>query len=203
MYRPGESFGRLLSGLGKQIAYLSIKAVQYDPYRQSYEKRLTRYLSWQWRCRAKSGMLEGPYRVSTLLGAIGLKLDPNAPSRTKERLETALDRLDSDKVTVGWQYDGYDENALLSKGWAKEWLQSTLLIEPPDVITGRYLALVRPGNQTRECSCRAGYADQTAAPTAWLDQTPTGRDPQSQDCRAERTGIRQIKPFGWDSETNL
>lgn len=55
IFRPGEVFAHFLSGPGRQTALLSAKALAYDPYRQTWEKRLTRYLSWQWRCAAHAG----------------------------------------------------------------------------------------------------------------------------------------------------
>jgi DNA-binding XRE family transcriptional regulator len=139
---PGEIFARFLLGPWRQVALLSAEALRYDPYRQTWEKRLARYLSWQWRTRARSGNYLQPYRVETLLDRAGEKLNARRPSQTKERLEKALDRLERDGVIAGWQYADFDEwwEKVVSrrKGWAPIWLAATIVIEPPDPIKEGY-----------------------------------------------------------------
>lgn len=139
---PGEIFARFLISAGRQVALLSAQALRYDPYRQKWEKRLARYLSWQWRTRAKSGEYLQPYRVETLLERAGESLNPRRPSQTKERLEKALDTLQRDGVIAGWQYDSFEEwwEKVRSrrKGWAPVWLSATVVIEPPETIKDGY-----------------------------------------------------------------
>lgn len=48
VYRPGELFAQYLLGPGAKTTLLSARALKYDPYRQTLEKRLARYFSWQW-----------------------------------------------------------------------------------------------------------------------------------------------------------
>ncbi|HEX5501584.1 MAG TPA: hypothetical protein VFW96_03110, partial [Thermomicrobiales bacterium] len=69
IFRPGEVFAHFLLGPGHQTALLSAMALKYDPYRQTWEKRLARYLSWQWRTKARNSDYLRPYRVATLLDA--------------------------------------------------------------------------------------------------------------------------------------
>lgn len=138
LFRPGEVFGAFLIGAGRQTALLSVKAVQYDPYRQTWEKRLTRYLSWQWRIRQAKGSYLDPYRVATLLEAVGQEPDRDRPNRTKERLEKCLETLENDRVIAGWQYVAWDESARDQRGWVDEWLQATVTIEPPDEVKEHY-----------------------------------------------------------------
>ncbi len=143
---PGEIFARFLLGAGRRWALLSAKALGYDPYRQTWEKRLARYLSWQWRIRAKDEAYSQPYRVETLLEHAGEELNARTPSRTKERLEKALDRLQADEVIAGWQYDRFDDwfRGLARKGWAESWLRATVVIEPPDVVVDEYEKIKHP-----------------------------------------------------------
>ena len=93
IFRPGKVLAHFLFGPGRQSAMLSAKALAYDPYRQKWEKRLARYLSYQWRCRAHNGDYLQPFRVATLLDATGAELDRRDPARTRTRLEKALDTL--------------------------------------------------------------------------------------------------------------
>ncbi|MDP9378607.1 MAG: helix-turn-helix domain-containing protein [Chloroflexota bacterium] len=141
LFRPGEVFGYFLLGPGRQTALLSAKALSYDPHNQTWEKRLTRYLSWQWRTQARGGMALRPFRVATLMDAAGEAIDSHHPVRTRDRLEKCLDRLQSDGVIAMWQYDNLDESAMGRRGWIQEWLQWTLLIEPPEIVREQYGSL--------------------------------------------------------------
>ncbi len=144
IFRPGVVFGLFLWGPGRQTALLSAKALHFDPYRQAPEKALTRWLSWQWRIRAKHGAYTDPYRVATLLEAAGETLDHGRPTRTRERLERTLDALQAAGIAASWQYDRWDESTTHRRGWADTWLQATVLIEPPDLIRDHYRTINHP-----------------------------------------------------------
>ncbi len=148
VFRPGEVFAAFLMGPGHQVALLSAKALKYDPYRNKREKRLARYLSWQWRTKARSGGYLRPYKVVTLLEAVGEEPNLNKPSRTRDRLEQALDTLQTDEVIAGWQYDRWDESVTEHRGWAQHWLQATVLVEPPQAVVDQYQHLERQAAPT-------------------------------------------------------
>jgi DNA-binding XRE family transcriptional regulator len=143
IFRPGKVFAHFLFGPGRQSALLSAKALAYDPYRQTWEKRLARYLSYQWRCRAHNGDYMQPFRVATLLDAVGERGNPRYPARLRARLEKALDALQRDRVIAAWQYDRWVEALAGRHGWAQHWLQATVLIEPPDSIRETYQTLAQ------------------------------------------------------------
>lgn len=140
IFRPGKIFAHFLFGPGRQTALLSAKAIEYDPYRQKWEKRLTRYLSWQWKCDAKNIEQPRKFRISTLLEAVGESINERHPNRTKERLEKALDTLLNDRVIAGWQYQNWDEMAVESqKNWLNTcWQHISLVIDPPEVVKEQY-----------------------------------------------------------------
>ncbi|MEE8303637.1 MAG: helix-turn-helix transcriptional regulator [Candidatus Tectomicrobia bacterium] len=143
IFRPGKVFAHFLFGPGRQTALLSAHALHYDPIRQIWEKRLARYLSYQWRCKAHAGDVMQPFRVASLLDAIGESVNRRKPSLTRTRLEKALDTLLEDGVIAAWQYDRWDETLVSRRGWARHWLQATILIEPPDVIRETYQRIAR------------------------------------------------------------
>ena len=143
IFRPGKIFALFLFGPGRQTAMLSTRALQYDPYRHVWEKRLTRYLSYQWRVRASSGQYSQPYRISTLLEAVGEAVDTRNPARTRDRLEQALDNLQRDGVIAAWQYDRWDESLARRPKWLNFWVTATILIEPPDIIRDAYHRIER------------------------------------------------------------
>jgi DNA-binding XRE family transcriptional regulator len=137
---PGEAFGRFLLGPGRQVALLSSKALQYDPLRQKVEKRLARYLSWQWRIAAKRAEFVRRYKVATLLQEIDLDpRGPQPPSRIRSRLEKALDQLQGDRVIAGWQYgEGWREDKLPRQGWMDIWCEAHMIVEAPEAIRTAY-----------------------------------------------------------------
>jgi DNA-binding transcriptional regulator YiaG len=140
-YRPGDLFAHFLLGPGRQTAIMSAKAVQYDPYRQKWEKRLARYLSWQWRIQASRTGYSRPYRVNTLLEVVGEENGPQRPHLIRNRLEKALDCLQEDKLIASWQYERWDEEMGGRPGWLQNWREATLLIEPPATIAESYRSL--------------------------------------------------------------
>lgn len=198
IFRPGKVFARFLMREGRQTALLSAKALHFDPYRQKWEKRLTRYLSWQWRTQAYNGQYMRPYRVATLLEQVGEAIDKNAPSRTRERFEKALDTLQSEGVIGAWQYDRWDEDAANKRGWAKRWEQATVLIEPPDEIRDHYQASIEKPVEGRKQQAHSDTlservkarrkmlrlsqlqaAEQIGISQALLSQIERGRKPSS------------------------
>ena len=137
--RPGDVFAPFLLGPGRQTALLSFKALEYDPYHQRWEKRLTRYFSWLWRCRAEGNSYADPVGVRVLLEAIGEGVSKHHPTNTKERLEKALDTLQQDGVVTAWQYGpDADETIVGQRGWVETWLSWKVIVEPPDSIQTHY-----------------------------------------------------------------
>ena len=134
--RPGDVFAKFLFGPGRQTALLSQKALNYDPYRQKWEKRLSRYLAWIW--RINSGRTQEGLLVKTLFEAAGMEIDKSRPGRTRERFEEALDRLQADDVITAWQYEYLDEKMTSKRGWWKTWLETKVLITAPEGITDHY-----------------------------------------------------------------
>ncbi len=134
--RPGDVFAKFLFGPGRQTALLSQRALNYDPYRQKWEKRLARYLAWIW--RISSGRSQEGLLVKTLIEAAGMEVNVSRPSRTRERLEEALDTLQNDKVITAWQYESIDENITRKRGWWRQWVECKILITSPAGITDQY-----------------------------------------------------------------
>jgi DNA-binding XRE family transcriptional regulator len=160
IFRPGEVFAHFLLGPGHQTALLSAMALKYDPYRQTWEKRLARYLSWQWRTKARNSDYLRPYRVATLLDAVGKDLDERRPAVTRERLEKALDLLQRDGVIAAWQYDRWEEGLARQRGWGHTWLEATLLIEPPEAVKEQYQPLERQRQPAPRAALPAGLGER-------------------------------------------
>ncbi len=140
IFRPGKVFAHFLAGPGRQTALLSAKALAYDPYRQTWAKRLTRYLSWQWRCEAYSGNYLQPFAVTTLLTAVGHPVNYRRLAWQRTHLENTLDTIQHDDVMATWQYAQEQE----------DWAKSTILIEPPDIIREQYQHLAQHERPRRQ-----------------------------------------------------
>lgn len=139
-------FTKYLYGSGRQIALLPIQTLHYNPYSQKWEKRLARYLSWRWRTQARKGDFLQPNKIRTLLEAIGETVNERTPSRTRDRLEKALDQLLEDGVLSAWHYHKWDESIANNKGWVRLWLDSTILVEPPEIIKEQYRSIEKTKN---------------------------------------------------------
>ena len=181
---PGEAFGRFLLGPGRQLALLSSEALRYDPYRQRIEKRLARYLSWQWRVGAHSGDFIRTYRVSTLLDELGFEVKLK-PARARERFEEALDCLQQDRMISSWQYgETWREEGLSRKNWLPLWLEARVVVEAPDVIKTAYRGLDRL-HRGRETAA-------LPAAESWATRVKSHREEKlqvSQMVAAEQLGI--------------
>ena len=185
VFRPGRMFGRLLSGPGRRVAKLPRKALEYDPYRFAVEKRLVRYLSWQWRIRAYEGNYLQPYRVETLLAAIGLEIDSRRPTKLRDRFEAALDRLQEDRVLAQWQYEEWSEPTTLRRGWWRVWLEAKIVLEPPFEIVESYRPLTS--------GPRRGSARRSLEQIGSGSRSATERGPQQLALRLRE----KRKELGW------
>ena len=182
--RPGDFLAPYLMGPGRQTALLSQKALAFDPYRQTWEKRLARYFAYQWRVGKKHGNEAREFRVKTLLLECDGNPDWSRPGRLKERLERALDALEGHGVIAGWVYaktpaaTTYQDPASgeelpgndlrRTKGWLQGWLTWTVLVEPPRHVVEHY------------APAPVGYAGNVSHPQLSPARSPRRRRPSVQ-----------------------
>lgn len=136
-------FAKYLVSSKRQMALLPLKAMHYHPARFNLEKKLCRYLSWRWRTQAYKGDYQQLNKVNTLLEVCGHGLNNRLPIRTRERFEKALDKLVEDKIIADWYYINWDENRAEGKGWAKYWLNTSIVIDPSPEIKEHYRSIER------------------------------------------------------------
>lgn len=121
-----------------QTALLAQKALEYDPYREQPEKRLTKYLAFHFRWHAQKGEGRLRRKVEDLLGVVGIEPKEHDPQRARDRLERALDRLRGDGVTADWSYT-VEAAPLPARKWLGAWLEMSVWIDPPERVINRYL----------------------------------------------------------------
>lgn len=112
VFRPGKVFGEFLFGPGRQTALLSARALTYDPYRQAWEKRLTRFLSWHWKSSRRFSALQcHTYSLDKLLSIVDDKV--KRTKRHQQRLEAALNRLKDDAIIQNWAYQPENPDSII------------------------------------------------------------------------------------------
>jgi hypothetical protein len=136
-----KSTGNFSSESGDRWALLAAKALHYDPVKETWEKRIARYFSWQWRIRASGKAYFQPFGVKTLLEVVGDTMAEGRPARCLKRFEGCLDRLSRDRVISGWQYHGGWPTLFETIRWKKDWLAANIIVEPPDQIRDAYLGI--------------------------------------------------------------
>lgn len=137
---PGEWAAKYWELGLRQTGLLASKVLGYDPYREQTEKRLGKYLAFQFRFNASKSDSLIRRDVATLLENAGLDTDQRNPQRTRDRLERALDRLAADGILKGWGYV-LDAGALPARRWLPHWLALSVRIDPPDEIATHYRAI--------------------------------------------------------------
>ncbi len=154
-------FAKYLTVSQRQVALLPIKAIQYHAYRFNCEKQLCRYLSWRWRTQAYKGDFLQKNKVSTLLEATGETLNERSPLRTRDRFEKALDQLAQDGLIAAWHYVKWNEEITTNKGWAKYWLNTSVVIEPPNLVKEHYRSIEKNKKyNTEQKSAKKEMEDQ-------------------------------------------
>lgn len=123
-YRPGTWSAPFLEAPSRPFALLCQTTLQYDPYREQWEKRLARYFVFH--LRMSGGPNYGGTRinrqVATLLAELELPTDAVHPKRTRERFERALARLVEDGIIDAWDY-APDNPSLPARNWLPTWEQ--------------------------------------------------------------------------------
>ncbi len=143
--RPGN-WARELEQFTPQYAFMMQGILKLHARRDANAKRIGRYLIYQYRVRAHERSWAQPYRISDLLASAGIEVDRGNAGRFRGRIETALDILANPEDMRGpvciqrWHYPHPVEQ--IGRGWLDDWLESGIVIEPPDALTAeRYKAI--------------------------------------------------------------
>lgn len=138
---PGDWIKHLADIGIRQRGILPRRAIQYDPYHERPEKRLSKYLALHFRVNARSMPGPLPRRASTLLAEAGIVVDNANPQRVRDRLERTLDRLSRDGVIDGWRYRA--QLRLPARGWHEAWMGATVLLSPTSSLARYYSRISR------------------------------------------------------------
>lgn len=146
--KASETLAVTLKGIGAKTGLINKKILEYDYYRNIWEKRIGNYLSWLWRVRQNKGDFLIPIKIETLIIQIYKENEFKRANYIRNRLEKALYKLEDDGIIRSWQYTDIDETVLTGKLWIKTWLKHQLIIEPPVEIIQEYSKIKKYGKKS-------------------------------------------------------
>lgn len=129
--RPGPPMIPFLRDPNKQFARMTKAVLEFHPVNEAIEKRIARHLVWHFRIRQARGDYLRSFNNGKVLSAAAVNIDTRNPSRSKDRIEKAWDRLVEKNIIRDWQYDGeWNEQIAAQKAWRRKWLKANILFEP-------------------------------------------------------------------------
>ncbi len=133
--KPSSLLQPYLNGSKSSLGVLDLKVFKYSYFTQREHKRLTRYLSRQWKIRVVRGTLHQPFKIGTLLKEMNFPERLNGV-QLRDKFEEVLDDLQRDEIIKAWNYsETIDEARVGKRGWVKNyWSQLSVTILPPDVV---------------------------------------------------------------------
>lgn len=133
--KPSSLLQPYLNGSKSSLGVLDLKVFKYSYFTQREHKRLTRYLSRQWKIRVVRGTLHQPFKIGTLLNEMNFPERLNGV-QLRDKFEEVLDDLLRDEIIKAWNYsETIDEARVGKRGWVKNyWSQLSVTILPPDVV---------------------------------------------------------------------
>jgi len=105
----------------RMVAYLCEQSLQYDPYRELWEKRLSRYFMFHLRINAQHASNMITRRVGLLIHDLSLPIDDRHPERTRNRFQQAMQTLVQDRQIDEWEYQ--EQEPLPARNWLNQWLE--------------------------------------------------------------------------------
>lgn len=124
--RPGSWLRTFLENPNRQVANLCQKSLQYDPYREQWEKRLSRYFMFHGHINTHGGGGVFNREIGKLLQEASLELNQRNPQWTRNRFEKAMNILVTDKIIQEWDYA--EDVSLPAKGWLAAWLDQKITV---------------------------------------------------------------------------
>lgn len=133
--KPSTLLQPYLDGTKSSLGVLDLKVFKYSYVSQREHKRLTRYLSRQWKIRSIKGTVNQPFKIATLLSEMNFPARLNG-GQLRDRFEEVLDDLQRDEVIADWSYtEEIDETRVGKRGWIQNyWSQISVQITPPSVV---------------------------------------------------------------------
>lgn len=137
-YQVGSWVEPFLQGANRQVAWLLQQVLSYDPYHETWEKRLARYFTFHMRINSTKGGVIIEREVGKIIEELSLPVNQRDPDRTRKRFEKAMDRLQADLLVSEWIYVS-DNPPLPKRKWLPTWLQYRIRIAATSALQNHYL----------------------------------------------------------------
>ena len=121
-YSLGAAMIRFLE-TNQRVSSWLLCSLHYDPGKEAWEKRLSRYLIFQ-----KSDQIVS---IRYLFTELSFTINEGDPDKTRKRFEKALNRLAKDLEYFGWSYQD-DLATLPPKKWIEHWLDKMVELRIPN-----------------------------------------------------------------------
>lgn len=121
------------------IALIFQQILKYHPVRQMWEKRIGRYYTFWFRWNASNPEEQRHYlsiRKVLEVSQLQDKIDYQRAAESRNRFETAMDRLQKDGV-LQWKW-AYDYEEPQGRGWLEDWLDWKIKVTEPEAISNQY-----------------------------------------------------------------
>lgn len=132
--RPGSWLRTFLENPNRQVANLCQKSLQYNPEKEQWEKRLSRYFMFHGHINTHGGGGTFNREIGKLLQETSLETNERFPQRTRDRFEKTMNTLVADKIIQEWEYA--ENVSLPPRGWLPTWLEQMVTIH---IAPTRYL----------------------------------------------------------------
>jgi hypothetical protein len=155
-FRLGTCLETFLQDANPQLAYLLQQSLNFDPVKEYWEKRLSRFLIFNLRLR--EGAQSGTWCLRDIFKELSLPMEGERPDRIRARFERALSGLlwhDPDlpqdsRQLAAWSYQE-SLSELPAKKWLNAWLDYhiCLTVDPIGVEQARATDEKEEGNRPR------------------------------------------------------
>lgn len=137
-FQPGDWFIAFRDGTRRKFAAMFAQCLQYDPYHELWESRLSKYFTIHLRIDAGNGSTL-TRRVSALVEELSLPIDTRHPERTFQQFTKAMDHMVKDGIIAKWQYQDkkFVQNRK-ARGWLPDWLNQLIVVTASEETAQQY-----------------------------------------------------------------
>src|SRR5260370_15406885 len=136
-----------LDGPYRFTGTLLAKTLNYDPYREFWEKRLAKYFMVYLRINA--GRYR-PIKIEELFSRLNLPINEERNKhRTRDRFEKAMNTMTEHGHLTSWHYQE-DMNHLPAHNWLTDWLNYHIIVAPSKQLQEQYQLIATRAATLRE-----------------------------------------------------
>lgn len=149
-FQPGDWFASFRDGTNRMFADMLLRCIQYDPYHDLWESRLSKYFTMHLRINGKNAKTL-TRRVGAVLEELSLPIDKRNPERTYQQFKQAMEHMAQDGVFAKWHYqDQTFEANRKARGWLVDWLNQMVVVTATAETSQQYQQIAEKVETRRE-----------------------------------------------------